>query len=102
MNIKNITLSSIVALAALSGSAFAASQMPESGVGPLFLNPPAVGSTLTRAEVRAEAIQNRPAAGEQTVAQVQGGYSDQSRAEVRAELRQAIEHGYQVPSGVQN
>ena len=83
---------SIAAVAAVSalfaGNAMA--QMPASGEGPLFLDEAKGVSTLTRAEVQAQAVATPPAAGSfdghSSFAQ---GSSVLTRAEVRA---QAIAH----------
>ena len=78
---------SIAAAAALSalfaGNAMA--QMPASGEGPLFLNEAKAVSTLTRAEVQAQAVATPPASGAfDGQAYAQGG-SSLTRAEVRAQ-----------------
>ena len=84
MNAKNIALSSLVALAAFSSSAFAAGFVPESGNVPAF-SQPVMNSNLTRAEVERQAALTPPAAGQQdTVAlnQRQPFSSTLTRAEV--------------------
>jgi predicted secreted protein len=49
--------------------------------------------------VQAQAAQHRPAAGDQNEYTVQTAQSEKTRSEVRAELRQALNSGYRVPSG---
>ena len=102
MNTKSIALASLVALAALSGSAFAQSTLPEAGNVPGFKAESTVRSTQTRAEVQAQVAQHRPAAGDQNGLTVQTAQSDKTRSEVRAELRQALNSGYRVPAGSQS
>ena len=97
MNTKQIALSSVLALAAFSGSAFAAT--PAAGEGPLFLDQPAQASTVSRAEVRAEAVRQQPAAGESNGVVVTQGTSELTRAEVRAQVREAIANGSHVAVG---
>ncbi|MFT3780239.1 MAG: DUF4148 domain-containing protein [Ottowia sp.] len=97
MNTKHIALSSVLALAAFSGSAFAAG--PASGEGPLFLDQPAQASTVSRAEVRAEAARQQPVAGDLSEAVAAQAESGLTRAEVRAQVREAVAHGRYVTSG---
>ncbi|MFT4195189.1 DUF4148 domain-containing protein [Ottowia sp.] len=97
MNTKHIALSSVLALAAFSGSAFAFG--PAAGEGPLFLDQPAQASTVSRAEVRAEAARQQPVAGEMSEAVATQAGSGLTRAEVRAQVREAIANGSYVTSG---
>lgn len=101
MNTKNIALSAVLALAAFSGSAFAAGQMPESGAGPLFLDEASAPSMVSRAQVAAAAAADQPLAGNvpEAVVTTQSQYT---RAEVRAQVREAIARGYHVQSGDQS
>jgi len=99
MNTKHIALSAVLALTAFSGSAFAFG--PASGEGPLFLDQPAEVSSLTRAEVRAEAGRVQPLAGnvQEDVAQVNSRFT---RAEVRQQTREAAAQGIHPASGEQS
>ncbi|MCA0324193.1 MAG: hypothetical protein LCH89_01110 [Proteobacteria bacterium] len=97
---KNLTLASLLALAAFSSSAWAAGPMPATGEGPLFLDQPLVASA-TRAEVRAEAREHPPVHGGQPMvvdAKLPSAQSP-SRAEVRTQTRQAIAQGFHVATG---
>jgi hypothetical protein len=62
----------------------------------------APASSLSRAEVRAQAIAQPPASGEQSVEVVAAPVSTVTRAEVRADLRAALASGYQVLAGERN
>lgn len=99
MTIRNIALGSLIGLVAFTSSAFAAGSMPAAGETPFF-NDTVVASALTRAEVQAEAARHLPAAGEQAsvVAQLPA-VSTKSRAEVRAETREALASGFHIAAG---
>ncbi len=84
MNTKNILASSVLALAAFSGSAFAAGFVPASGAYPLFQNEPTAQSTLTRADVERQAAAMPPESGN-VVAQAPVMQSTLTRAEVHAQ-----------------
>lgn len=101
MTIRHIALGSLFGLVALSGSAFAAGNLPAAGEAPFFFNDAPVVSTVTRAEVQAEAARQLPAAGEQAsvVAATPAASHSPSRAEVRAETREALAHGFRIAAG---
>ena len=82
------SIAAVVAVSALlAGNAMA--QMPASGEGPLFLDEAKGVSTLTRAEVQAQAVATPPAAGSFDGHSFAQSRSVLTRAEVRA---QAIAH----------
>lgn len=97
MQTKNIALATVLA-ATLAGNAFAF--QPASGEGPLFQNETVTASNVSREAVRKEAIANLPAAGVNNAgATVSATPSKVTRAEVRADVRNAMAHGYIVKSG---
>lgn len=83
----------------LSGNALAGSLQPAAGEGPFFDAPVVAGSTLQRAEVRADAARHLPVAGELSAQAAPVPASDVTRAEVRAATREAIAHGFRVATG---
>lgn len=95
-----------VAAAAVLSALFAGNAMAQaSGEGPLFLDEANFSSSLTREAVRQQAIAQRPqsdvglaaaAAKQQAVA------ATPSRAEVRAQTRDALQHGEKVKAGEQS
>lgn len=88
----------IPALALLAGMpAFA--QMPAAGEGPLVNPMVAQTSIVTRAEVRAEAAVQPPVTGELSVIAHDDAPSTKTRAEVRAETREAIARGHHMAVG---
>ena len=90
------TIASAAAALLLSGTAFAA---PAAGEGPLFNDAPIAASTLQRQDVRMAVAGHLPASGELSAQAAPVQTSDVTRAEVRAETRQAIAHGFVVKSG---
>ena len=98
----NSILTASVAALLLGGNAFAAGLQPAAGEAP-FADQAAVGTSLVqRADVRAEAARQQPVAGE-LVAPTQARQDSRfTRPEVRQATRNAIEHGYRVPSGAMN
>ncbi|TAN09497.1 MAG: hypothetical protein EPN34_13725 [Burkholderiaceae bacterium] len=99
MTPRHIALGSLLSLVAFTGSAFAAGSMPAAGETPFF-NDVVVASTVTRADVRAEAARQLPAAGEQASVVAQpAAVSTKSRAEVRAETRNALASGFHIAAG---
>lgn len=98
----NAILTASVAALLLGGNAFAGALQPAVGEAPFASEPVVTSSTLKRADVRAEAARHQPAAGELAAPAQAQVDSDLSRPEVRQATRNAIEHGYRVPSGAMN
>ena len=90
------TIASAAAALLLSGTAFAA---PAAGEGPFFNDAPVAASTVQRQDVRMAVAGHMPASGELSAQAAPVQTSDVTRAEVRAETRQAIAHGFVVKSG---
>jgi len=93
------TFASTAAALLLAGNAFAFG--PASGEAPLFNGPDAaagVVSSVQRQDVRVSGLAQMPESGEvsQAVAAVKPAYS---RAEVRAQTREALGSGYVVKTG---
>lgn len=90
---QHLALAALLALSTLSGAALAG-PMPVGGEGPLVLDQPLV-STSSRAEVRAEALAHPPVHGGQSLFADAPVAKDHlpSRAEVRAQTRDAVAHG---------
>ena len=86
------TLASAAALL-LAGNAFA--QQPAAGEGPLFLNEAAVVVSAERAPVSIQQV----AAGEQSGAVAVASDSAVTRAEVRAQTREAFATGFRPAVG---
>lgn len=85
MKTRNIAIAALVSTV-LAGSAFAGGFPAAVGDGPLDGNFESQGSTLTRAEVRAQAIANPPAIGVHPLASdLPVMASALTRAEVRAQ-----------------
>lgn len=100
MSIMNrFQIASIAAAAALLFSGGALAAMPSAGMQPYFNDAPATTSQLQRANVRAAAVQDQPAAGQFADEGLQGAASTLTRAQVRAATRDAIAHGFHVASG---
>jgi hypothetical protein len=101
MTVSKFAATSLIALATLAaGSAFAAGNQPYAGEAPFAAVTTSV-SSVSRATVQAEVIKGaRPAAGEsiQTAAQAAPD-AHPTRAEVRAEARQAVKLGQLPRSG---
>ncbi len=96
----NTILATSAAFLMLSGNAFAGTLQPAAGEAPFFNEPVVAGSSLQRAEVRADAVRHLPASGEfSDHAEVKQAGSDVTRAEVRQDTREAIAHGFRVASG---
>ncbi|QTD45263.1 hypothetical protein [Ottowia testudinis] len=88
----------------LAGNAFA--QMPAAGEGPLFLNESAGAPSVSRADVRAAGAQKTrdalaPRRHEADQASLMNSKSTptRERAEVRAQTRDALQHGYKLNYG---
>ncbi|WP_028602813.1 hypothetical protein [Ottowia thiooxydans] len=99
MQAKTIALATVLA-ASFAGSAFAA--QPVSGEGPQFslFQDGVVTSSLSRAEVKNQALIMPPVAGDRPLMQFNANAtSTTSRAEVREQTREAIALGYRVKSG---
>lgn len=97
------TLAAAAALSAL----FAGNAMAQaSGEGPLFLNETNFSSGVSRDVVAKEAATSAPitnaAVAQAASADKQAVAATKSRAEVRAETRDALEHGVKVKSGEQS
>lgn len=102
MSKLNALVATSVAALLLGGNAFAGTLQPAAGEAPFANEPVVATSTVKRADVRADAARNHPAAGEQAApAQVRVD-SDLTRPEVRQATREAIQDGYRVPSGAMN
>ena len=95
----NPLFAAVAATVLLSGQAFAASLQPAAGEAP-FADVAVSSSTLQRAEVRADAARHMPAAGDYSVPASESAVaSDVTRAEVRAEVRNALAHGFHIATG---
>lgn len=102
MTIRNVAIGTLFGLMAISGSAFAAGSVPAAGENPVFDNA-AEMSAASRAEVMADAVRHPAAAGEQSsVAAAPAAASPRSRAEVRAETRDALANGFHIAAGQQS
>lgn len=95
----NASIAAISAALLLSGNAFAASLQPAAGEGPFFNDAPVVASTVSRAEVRADAARQLPASGELSAQAAPEAPSMLSRAQVRADTLDAINHGFYPAAG---
>lgn len=95
----NTILATTTAFLLLAGNAAAAPLQPAAGEGPFFDQPVQAASTLQRAEVRADAARQLPAAGELSAQATPLQASSATRAEVRAATRDAMAHGFRVASG---
>ena len=102
MSKLNTLIAGSIAALLLGGTAFAAGLQPAAGEAPFDQQVIQATSTLERAEVRAQAAQQQPAAGAFSAQAEAPQASDLTRAEVRQATREAIEHGYRIPSGAQN
>lgn len=96
MTRMNNTLIALAAALLMSGTAFAA--QPAAGEGPFFPADSVASSTLQRAAVQADAIGHAPLAGNLAAQDVQQP-SALSRAEVRAQTREALDLGWKVQTG---
>lgn len=100
MSVMNrLHIASIAAAASLllGGSALAA--VPSAGMQPLFDGSATATSTVQRATVRAAAIAHAPVAGQFSDSGAAVAPSTLTRAEVRANTRNAISHGFHVATG---
>lgn len=96
----NTTFTALAASLLLSGTAFAAGVQPAAGEGPFFdANSVATTSTVQRSQVRAAAIAQTPLAGDLPAPDTQVANSDLTRAQVRAQTREALANGFHVQSG---
>ena len=95
----NASIAAVAAAVLLSGNAFAASLQPAAGEGPFFNETALAASSVQRADVRADAARQLPAAGELSALAAPAAPTAMSRAEVRAATRDAIARGYRVAAG---
>lgn len=100
MNRRLISAAPALAAVLLAGQAFAAQPMPAAGEGPLFWPQQQSHQAVERAAVQAEALAQRPAAGEASAraAQPQPA-SGLTRAQVRSATRDALAHGHHLRVG---
>lgn len=102
MTLRNIAIGSLSGLMVISGSALAAGSMPAAGENPVF-DEAVTASEVSRADVLADAVRHPAAVGEQnSVAAAPVAVPPHSRAEVRAETRDALTHGFRVAAGEQS
>ena len=98
----NASIAAVSAALLLSGQAFAGSLQPAAGEAPFADTAPVLASNVQRAEVRADAARQLPAAGEmsaQAEPAEQPTTAVASRAQVRAETREALANGYHIATG---
>lgn len=99
------TIASTAAALLLAGNAFAAG--PVAGEGPLFNGPDAAGTSFVadsaqRQDLRVGSLAQMPASGELTADNTVQQAPEFTRAQVRAQTRDAIAHGVVVKSGEQS
>ncbi|PAT32042.1 hypothetical protein CLI92_05550 [Vandammella animalimorsus] len=101
MNRRLITTAPALAALLLAGHALAAQSTPAAGEGPLFSEPQQHSQQVVeRAAVHAEALAQRPAAGEASAtAALAQPASRLTRAEVRSATRDALAQGYHLRVG---
>ncbi|WP_343293428.1 hypothetical protein AAHN93_03330 [Vandammella animalimorsus] len=100
MNRRLITTAPALATLLLAGHAFAAQPMPAAGEGPFFSQQQQSHQAVERAAVHAEALAQRPAAGEASAtAALAQPASRLTRAEVRSATRDALAQGYHLRVG---
>lgn len=99
MNRRLISIAPALATLLLAGHAFAAQPMPAAGEGPFFSQQQS-HQAVERAAVHAEALAQRPAAGEASAtAALAQPASRLTRAEVRSATRDALAQGYHLRVG---
>ena len=105
MSKLNVMLPAAIAGLIFAGSAAAASLQPAAGEAPFFNEPVAASSSVSRADVEAQAAAHMPASGEMTnTAGTVSQGSALTRAQVRQETAEAATELGQFPaaSGMQS